>query len=110
MQDRFCMLITDSFARGIYQKKSPTEFWCDVSEPYPQTFKLAFRILLPFATAYFCESGFLALLHMKTKERNRLKMKDDMRLALSPIQPRILRLAAEIQGQPSDRLQKVDCK
>ena len=41
MQDRFCELITDSFARSIYQEKSLIKFWCDVSES-----KLAFIILL----------------------------------------------------------------
>ena len=58
MQDQFCLLITNSSARSIYQEKSPTDFWCNVSESYPQISQIAFRILLPFATTYFCESGF----------------------------------------------------
>ena len=58
MQDQFYELITDFSACSNYQEKSLNEFWCDVSESYPQIPKLAFRILLPFATTYFCESGF----------------------------------------------------
>ena len=38
---------------------------------------------------------------MKTKERNRMNVEDDMRLALSSTQPRISRLAADVQGQQS---------
>ena len=50
---------------------------------------------------YLCESGFSALLHIKMKERNRMSVEDDMRLALSSTQPRISPLAADVQGQPS---------
>ena len=59
IQDQFCVLITNSSACSIYQEKSPTDFRCDVSESYPQISELAFRILLPFVTTYFSESGFL---------------------------------------------------
>ena len=36
MQDQFCVLKTDSSACSIYLKKSPTDFWCNVSESYTQ--------------------------------------------------------------------------
>ena len=63
--------------------------------------ELTFEVLLPFAVTYLCESGFSALLHMKTKERNQMNVEEDMRLALSSTQSRISRLAADVQGQPS---------
>ena len=63
-----------------------------MSESYPQISKLAFRTLLPFATTYLGESGVSTLLHIKTKERNRMKVEHDMRLALSNTQPQISRL------------------
>ena len=47
---------------------------------YPQLSQLAFRILLPFATTYLCESGFSALVAIKTKARNRRRVEHDMRL------------------------------
>ena len=83
MQKQFNELKNDSAARDIYHKKSLSQFWCDMSESYPQISKVAFRILLPFATTYLCECGFFTLLHIKTKKRNRMKVEDDMRLALS---------------------------
>ena len=52
-------------------------------------------------TYLYARVVFLALLHMKTKERNRMNVEEDMRLALSSTQPRISRLAVDVQGQPS---------
>jgi len=45
--------------------------------------------LTPFATSYLCESGYSALLAIKTKQRNRLDVKDDMRVALSKTIPQL---------------------
>ena len=101
MQEQFIDLTNDSTARDVYHEKSLSQFWCDMSKSYPQISKLAFRTLLPFATTYLCESGFSTLLHIKTKERNRMKVEHDMRLALSNTQPEISRLAAQTQAQPS---------
>ena len=101
MQEQFIKLKNDSTAHDIYHEKSQLQFWCDMSESYLQISKLAFRTLLPFATTYLWESGFSTLLHIKTKERNRMKVVHDMRLALSNIQPQISRLAAQTQAQPS---------
>ena len=101
IQDQYFDLKNDSSARILYHEKSLSQFWCEMYDSYPQVSKLAFQVLLPFATTYLCESGFSALLHMKTKERNRMNVEDDMRLALSSTQPRVSRLAADVQGQPS---------
>ena len=68
---------------------------------YLQVSELTFRILLPFATTYICESGFSALEHIKTKARNRRKVEDDVILALSNTIPRIPKLALQLQTQPS---------
>ena len=78
-----------------------SQFWCAMRESYPQVSELAFRVLLPFATTYLCESGYSALVHIKTKARNRRKVEDDMRLALSNTKPRIPQLAVQLQSQPS---------
>ena len=80
MQEQFIKLKNDSTARDIYHEKSLSQFWCDMSESYLQISKLAFRTLLLFATTYLCESGFSTPLHIKTKERNRIKVEHDMRL------------------------------
>jgi len=43
--------------------------------------------LLPFAITYLCEQGFWALMVIKTKARNRLDPGNDVRIALSKIEP-----------------------
>ena len=48
MQEQFIELKKDSATRDIYHEKSLSQFWCDMSESYPLTSKLAFPILLPF--------------------------------------------------------------
>ena len=101
MQEQFIDRKNDSTARDVYLEKSLSQFWCDMSESYPQISKLEFRTLLPFATTYLCESGFSTLLYIKTKERNKMKVEHDMRLALSNMQSEISWLAAQTKAQPS---------
>ena len=57
--------------------------------------------LIPFATTYFCESGFSALLAVKTKQRNRLAAKDDNSVALSKTIPQFCVLVENKKQQPS---------
>ena len=63
-----------------------SQFWFAMRESFPQVSELAFRILLPFATTYLCESDFSALVHIKRKAR---KIEDDVRLVLSNTKLRI---------------------
>ena len=71
LQDQFYDLRNDSSARDVFHEMSLTHFWCSMRKSYPQLSELAFRILLPFATTYLCESGFSALVAIKAKARNR---------------------------------------
>ena len=57
--------------------------------------------LIPFAATYLCESGFLALFAIKTKQRNRLAAKDDNRVALSKTIPQFRVLVENKKQQPS---------
>jgi hypothetical protein len=101
VQDEFLELRNDSTARDLFQEKTLTEFWCAMRRSYPNVALLAFRVLVPFASTYLCESGFSTLLQIKTKARNRLDVQDDMRLALTNTQPRIAKLVTQMQAQPS---------
>jgi len=76
-------------------------FWCSQMGAYPVLAKIALSALVPFATTYLCESGFSALVSVKTKSRNRLEPRHDMRLALSKTAPRISVLNSRKQQQPS---------
>jgi hypothetical protein len=57
--------------------------------------------LIPFATIYICESGFSTLVTIKTKNRNRLDVQRDMRVALSKTTPQFNALIQAKQQQPS---------
>ena len=59
----------------------------------------AAEALLPFPTTYFCESVFSVLTLMKKDKRNRLNPEDDIRVALSSIEPDIVELVTKHQGQ-----------
>ena len=73
MQEQFIELKNDSTARDIYHEKSLSQFWCDMTESYPQISKLAFRTLLPFATTYLCERDFWLFYISKLKKETEWK-------------------------------------
>ena len=99
-QDEFLELINDSSARQEYEKLLP-QFWIGMKNSYPETTAAALRILIPFVSTYSCESGFSSLVQIKSKQRNRLDVKDDMRCALSQTLPRVQQLTDEKQEQIS---------
>jgi len=49
-----------------------------LTQAYPRLLKRAMVGLIPFATSYLCQSGFSALLAIKTKQWNTLDVKNDM--------------------------------
>ncbi|XP_076039422.1 zinc finger BED domain-containing protein 5-like [Oratosquilla oratoria] len=101
IQDEFLDLRNDSSAHDLFMVKSVTQFWCTMYQPYSKVSMIAFCVLVPFASTYLCEAGFSTLVNIKTKNRNRLDVGDDMRLALTNFRPRISKLAAEMQHQAS---------
>ena len=68
---------------------------------YPKISTEVLCVIVPFASTYLCETGFSALVHIESKPRNQLNLEDDMRLAISKTQPRISKLASEMQQQKS---------
>ncbi|KAK9396033.1 hypothetical protein NXF25_019394 [Crotalus adamanteus] len=58
---------------------------------YPNMWKTIFSLLIPFPTSYLVESGFSAINHIMTKERNCLNISErgDLRLFLTKIEPDI---------------------
>ena len=95
LQDQFCDLQNDSSARDAFQEIAISQFWCAMHESYPQISELTIRTLLPFAIAYLGESGFSALAQIKKKTRNRMKVDDDIRLALTNTKSQISKLVAK---------------
>ena len=68
---------------------------------FPNLAMEAMRITIPFSTTYFCKSGFLAMMYMKNKHRNRLQLEDDLWVALSKTEPSFERLVMMKQQQKS---------
>lgn len=70
---------------------------------YPNMWKMIFSLLIPFPTSYLVESGFSAVNHIMTKERNRLNISErgDLRLFLTKIEPDIQYLVSQHQPQGS---------
>ena len=78
-------------------------FWCAQLEMFPQLAKNALKILVTFAAAYLCETGFSTLVSLKTKPRNRLDPGDDMRLAITKKEPRFRLIIERMQKQKSGK-------
>ena len=100
-KDDLIELRTMQMLRNDFNSKNVTEFWCSLTHAYPRLVKRAMVTLLPLATSYLCESGFSALVAIKTKQRNRLNVKDDMRVALSKTIPQFHVLVEKKQQQHS---------
>ena len=101
IQDKYLDLRNDSSSRDLFDELSLNQFWCTMYKSYPKVALQAFKVLIPFASTYLCESGFSTLLQIKSKTRNKLNVGDDMRIALSITQPRIIKLVAQMQVQQS---------
>ncbi|XP_068214547.1 protein FAM200C-like [Palaemon carinicauda] len=101
MKEDLVELQTNDRIRMESEKIQLDMFWCAQLQAFPQLARRALEVLVPFATTYLCEAGFLALLHIKTKARHRLDASDDMRLALSKKEPRLNNIINENQQQKS---------
>ena len=67
-------------------------------DSYPKVAKKAIQGTLLFVSTYLFESGFSTLLQLKTKQRNRLEVENDVRYALSNTFPRIFELSKKKQS------------
>lgn len=101
MGEQLVELKSNTRLRHIYSSSSLPSFWLSVMPEYPQLSAAAVKLLLPFSSTYLCEAGFSKLTALKTKYRNRLQVEDDLRLALSKIEPRIAFLCKKKQAQVS---------
>ena len=100
-QDELIDLQNDSTAKDLFDDNTVEEFWIHMIGSYPNVPKVALRSVLPFVSTYLCESGFSTMLHIKTAQRNRLELEDDMRCALSETFPRMDKLLKNKQSQMS---------
>jgi hypothetical protein len=100
-QKELIEMINDTGIKSEFSSFLETQFWVRRLLDYPALAKTVFKILLPFPTTYKSEGGFSSLLKFKTKHRSRHNVEDDLLCALSSTSPRIKKLAAEKQAEPS---------
>lgn len=100
-QDNLVDLSCDSALKLAFSQKHLTNFWLHVASEYPELSNRAVRFLMPFPTTYLCETGFSALVALKTKYRNKLNVEPDLRLRLSSLKPDIKHLVSDMQHHPS---------
>ena len=87
LQEELFDLHHGQFHRKLLSTGSLGEFWTSVKKDKPIIGNEAMTFLLPFSTTYLCEQEFSALTVAKTKARNRLSPGNDLRVALSKIEP-----------------------
>ena len=101
-EEELIELRNDKFHRLGFAEKSLDEFWLSLKQLFPALSLKAVKIILPFASSWFCEFGFSALTEIKSKKRARLlRLDDEMRVCLSALEPRINLICSRKQAQPS---------
>jgi len=100
-EDQLLDIANDGNLKCIFYTTTLPKFWMKVLPEYPDLAQKALKTLLPFPTSYLCESGFSVMAATKTKSRNRLDVRDTLRVSLSTIIPRWERLVAAKLDQGS---------
>ncbi|XP_068991500.1 zinc finger BED domain-containing protein 5-like [Neodiprion pinetum] len=101
VQEEFLEMKADSTMKDDFHLLTLEKFWIKRFLINPKVASLALRILLPFSSTYMCETGFSALVLIKTKQRNRLAVDSDLTITLAKTVPRIDKLVQNVQAQVS---------
>ena len=100
----------------MFREKNLIEFWISVNKLYSALSSKVIRVILPFASSWFCEFGFSRFTEIKSnqrreRERERLLTNDDdMRACLSTFEPLFCQICSHNQAHPShyDQIKYVD--
>lgn len=85
-----------------FNKKKIEKFWLEIDKSKYAVAQKAINCLTQFPTTYLCETGFSAMIAIKTEERSSLKDLDqELRVCISKLNVRFEKLAAEKQHQGS---------
>ena len=87
-----------------FESKTLEQYWRLAMDVFPRLCEKALSVLIPFATTYLWESGFCALLSIKTKSRNRFSALADVRVAISYKVPRFEKLLSNKQEQKKHKI------
>ena len=92
-------IISKHLLKRLLETTSLTKFWCSqqIREAYPAMAREAISVLVTFVTSYLCEAGFSTMITIKTKARNRLEIRGDMRVSRSKTKPWFKKLVSAMQ-------------
>ncbi|XP_077970335.1 zinc finger BED domain-containing protein 5-like [Styela clava] len=79
-------LSEDSSSEMNFSSRKLVQFWVSLQTLYPLISTEALKALMPFSSSYKCESGFSAMIGIKSKFRNKLQLSNSLRLKLSEIE------------------------
>lgn len=94
-------LSADGMLHLEFKSDSLDTFWLKRKSEYPELTTEALKCLIPFATSYLCELTFSSMAQIKSKQRNRLNLENDLILCVTKTDPRWEKLVKEKQAQPS---------
>lgn len=100
-QEEFLELKFNFTAKEDFEEMELETFWFNYLHVYPLIATRALRILTIFGSTYLCEAAFSALVAIKTKSRNRMRVEADLLCTLTEVKPRIKKLVAKMQCQIS---------
>ena len=78
LQDQFIDTKNDSSSQDVFEAFPVTDFWLRMASSYPEISKTAPKKLLLFISTWLCKSAFSTLFNVKTKQRNRLEVEQDV--------------------------------
>ncbi|XP_049964484.1 protein FAM200B-like [Schistocerca serialis cubense] len=101
LQEEVLEIKNDSTGKYDFEKMDKPLFWVKYLMVYPSTTEQALKLYLPFSSTYLCERAFSVVVAIKNKLRSKLSIANDLRCAVSTIQPRIQNLVKNMQAHPS---------
>ena len=100
-QEQFVELQCDRTLEMKFNNQTLIDFWVGIRNEFSELFSKAKNFLLQFPSTYLCEASFSAMVNIKTKNRNRIGLEGDLRLALTKIVPDAEALCEKRQAQVS---------
>uniref|UniRef100_A0A671L6D2 DUF4371 domain-containing protein n=1 Tax=Sinocyclocheilus anshuiensis TaxID=1608454 RepID=A0A671L6D2_9TELE len=101
LREELLDLSTDRGLQTTFENCSLTEFWVCLRREHPELGKRALEHLPPFGSTYLCETSFLAMTQIKTKQRNRLCLENSLITAVASLPPRMSKILREGQAHVS---------
>ncbi|KAL4108255.1 hypothetical protein QTP88_018486 [Uroleucon formosanum] len=65
-----------------FSRNNVIQFWLSSQQIFPILSTEAIKILLPFSSSYMCEVGFSAMVGIKNKHRNKLKLSNSLQVQI----------------------------